>query len=144
MDNLSVAVTEVAARESARDGDSACHPATTRMPLVEGVECEGGDNHSRINSNNVVASAAGREAGGNNGNAPGRTTAKMTAAEVGVVREDGGSVSRADDTSLDGNLQLKAKGQALSRAVLIVESVLHKMEEQVSSFLRKGVPTIEA
>lgn len=139
VDNLSAAVTEVAARESTRDDGGASHPATTRIPSVGGVECKGSDNHIRNNSNNVVASAAGREAGGNNGNALEKITAKMATAEAGVVRGGGGSIlcsRRADDSSLDGNLQLKAKGQALGRAVSIVESVLHKMEEQVRHFLR--------
>lgn len=48
-------------------------------------------------------------------------------------RRDKGSPSSrpAAESGLE-MLQLKAKGQALARAVVVVEGVLHKMEEQAS------------
>lgn len=97
----------------------ACHEGGGATKEID-LRLEKGRSNSNIGNRNV---ASGQEA-----NEP---SLEATAGTVGGVTGGGSLRSKNGGTSMIEMLQLEAKGQALAQAVVVVESVLHKMEEQV-------------
>ena len=92
-----------------------------------------------IKQNCFIASSSSRS--------PAETTPGVSAAEAEGAAAPGGNARTNYRSAMEPEglevLQLMAKGQALSSAVVVVEGVLHKMEEQASG-LAAGVelPTL--